>query len=137
MNRRNFTKNCGKLCFSAMLGGAFLQSCQVIQRVPNVLKGNQLIVNKSDCGDAKIVIIETEKLPSSIYLNMSDEENYIALFMQCTHLQCDVIPSGNILHCPCHGSEFSSTGKVLESPATEDLQQFKVTSDREKIYISL
>ena len=35
----------------------------------------------------------------------------------CTHLGCVVSPSGNELHCPCHGSVFSATGTVIHGPA--------------------
>jgi len=137
MNRRYFTKKCGKFCLSTTIGMAFIQSCQTIARIPYTIQDNKIIVKKTDCEGRKIVIVETDKLPSSIYLNLNDKSNYIALLMQCTHQYCDVIPSGEILHCPCHGSEFSNTGKVLESPATENLQQFKVTINQNHIYIHI
>ena len=137
MNRRNFTKTCGKLSLAGVLGTTFLQSCKTILRVPHSRQGDKIVIKKADCEDGKAVIIENDKLAAPLYLNLSDENNYIALLMQCTHKQCDVVPSGNVLHCPCHGSEFSKTGKVLEPPATEDLQQFKVSTDNENIYIHI
>ena len=137
MNRRNFTKTCGKFSMASILGVTFLQSCQMIMRVPHTYSENKIAVKKADCKDMKVVIIETSKLPAPIYLNLKDADNYIALLMLCTHRQCDVVVSGNILHCPCHGSEFSNEGKVLESPATEDLKQFKVSIDNENIYIHI
>ena len=35
----------------------------------------------------------------------------------CTHLGCVVSPSGNELHCPCHGSVYSAAGTVVHGPA--------------------
>ncbi len=35
----------------------------------------------------------------------------------CTHLGCVVSPSGNELHCPCHGSVYSAAGRVVHGPA--------------------
>ena len=42
---------------------------------------------------------------------------------------------GGIYTCPCHGSEFSVKGKVLEGPADKDLKIFKTETDNENIYI--
>ena len=36
----------------------------------------------------------------------------------CTHLGCVARVQGHILHCPCHGSEFSASGAVTHGPAT-------------------
>ncbi|MGN0452481.1 MAG: FAD-dependent oxidoreductase [Ruminococcus sp.] len=42
---------------------------------------------------------------------------------RCTHLGCKLErnPVNGNLECPCHGSEFTPDGKVLFSPACEDL----------------
>lgn len=40
----------------------------------------------------------------------------------CTHMGCILDLSGNKLLCPCHGSEFSLDGKVLEGPARDALE---------------
>jgi cytochrome b6-f complex iron-sulfur subunit len=54
---------------------------------------------------------------------------YAALSSICTHQGCNVeynSSSGNIL-CPCHGSQFATTGSVLRGPATRPLQTFPVS----------
>ena len=48
-----------------------------------------------------------------------------ALTAICTHEGCDVtgFQSGTFV-CPCHGSEYSTSGAVTRGPATRSLQQF-------------
>jgi glycine/D-amino acid oxidase-like deaminating enzyme/Rieske Fe-S protein len=43
----------------------------------------------------------------------------------CTHLGCTITWNGleKSFDCPCHGSRFSSTGKVINGPANNNLEQ--------------
>ena len=86
--------------------------------------------------ERKFIVVRTEKLqfPVCIY-KRADEYN--AVYMQCTHQGCELNPNKISLVCPCHGSEFSTTGKVQSPPADKDLKQFNVITDNENIYIQL
>jgi Rieske Fe-S protein len=54
----------------------------------------------------------------------------VAISSYCTHRRCQLEPQANgSFHCPCHGSDFSSTGKVIHGPATRDLPVFPCTVD--------
>ena len=59
------------------------------------------------------------------------ETEYLALSKVCTHQGCDVSynSSGNYLPCPCHGSIFSTSGAVLNDPATIPLKKYDVNQD--------
>jgi cytochrome b6-f complex iron-sulfur subunit len=57
--------------------------------------------------------------------------------LECTHKGCELIPQGDYLVCPCHGSEFSNNGQVLNPPAEDNLKTFITESDNENIYILL
>jgi Rieske Fe-S protein len=55
------------------------------------------------------------------------QDTFSALTAICTHEQCDVTTfssSSNRFVCPCHGSQYSTSGSVQNGPATRPLQQF-------------
>jgi cytochrome b6-f complex iron-sulfur subunit len=51
---------------------------------------------------------------------------FIALSAECTHQACVVSDStGQTFVCPCHGSEFDTSGHVVNGPAVTPLHQFQ------------
>jgi cytochrome b6-f complex iron-sulfur subunit len=51
---------------------------------------------------------------------------FVALTAQCTHQACVVsLGTGTSFVCPCHGSEFDTSGHVLVGPAFVPLRQFQ------------
>lgn len=50
-------------------------------------------------------------------LVVSTQEGVGAISMICTHLGCVVLPDEGGFKCPCHGSKFDDSGKVLAGPA--------------------
>jgi len=52
--------------------------------------------------------------------------SFLALTAQCTHQACVVSNATSSSYvCPCHGSEFDTSGRVLVGPATVPLRQFQ------------
>lgn len=62
-------------------------------------------------------------IPAVIY---HFDQGFQAYSLICTHLGCTLEESGEDFACPCHGSAFDSTGKVLKGPAGEDLKALEV-----------
>jgi len=58
----------------------------------------------------------------------------------CTHLGCTLNKLENEeLHCPCHGSVFTTDGRVVRGPAAENLKElsFQVNSKTDELIIDL
>lgn len=54
----------------------------------------------------------------------------MAISSYCTHRNCKLeAGKDHSFTCPCHGSEFSPTGKVKTGPATQDLPILSVVTD--------
>jgi Rieske Fe-S protein len=50
--------------------------------------------------------------------------NLVALSSVCTHMGCKVMAVDDSgFKCPCHGSQYDLTGKVIHGPAKYDLPQ--------------
>lgn len=53
-------------------------------------------------------------------------DEFAAVSPVCTHRQCIVDVSGTRVVCPCHGSEYDRTGRVLAGPAERPLTRYPV-----------
>ena len=63
------------------------------------------------------------------YLVRLQDGGMLAVYRRCTHLGCAVPydPSVGRFVCPCHGSEFTMEGDVLNAPAPRPLDLFELT----------
>ena len=52
------------------------------------------------------------------------KQGLLVLSGLCTHLTCAVQPLPGLLHCPCHGSQFTLEGAVTHGPAIDPLRVF-------------
>ncbi len=145
MERRKFIKNC---CYTAVglpVITTIFQSCSSIYFATTSHNKNGLIVSKSEFWkiykdkktERTFVMIEINNSEFPICLYKIDEDQYTASLLKCTHRGCELNVGGGIFSCPCHGSEFTTKGKVLEGPAERDLKTFITKTDNENIYISI
>ena len=134
MDRKKFLRNCCGIAGAGILFSVIGQSCKTISYIPYTLEDGKMQVRKIDFEERKEALIRTSNLSAPIYIVKLDNGEYSALLLECTHKRCEVRPAGNELQCPCHGSVFSLTGEVLESPAERPLRRFHVTEDDENLY---
>lgn len=64
-----------------------------------------------------------------IFVFRDRERGFAVASAVCTHLGCTVafFQSDDRFHCPCHGSVYAASGKVLHGPAPRPLNWFEVT----------
>jgi cytochrome b6-f complex iron-sulfur subunit len=62
-------------------------------------------------------------------LVICDSAGIYAVSAVCTHLGCLIREKKGELVCPCHGSSFDLTGKVLQGPARDALVWYAVEMD--------
>ena len=145
MERRKFIKSCCLTAVGLPVMASTLMSCSGIYYAQASVEPKRLIVKKSELFQLKkdkkvarkFVLVKTDKMDFPICLYQKSEGQYIASLMRCTHRSCELNVGGGIYTCPCHGSEFSVEGKVLEGPATQNLETYPIKSDDENIYILL
>ena len=73
----------------------------------------------------------------SIVLSPLGTDGVTAVTATCTHLGCEVRPSGEFLVCPCHGSTFATDGRVLRGPAPRALNVHPVAVTEDSVTIQL
>jgi len=59
-----------------------------------------------------------------VYVLVQPDGSFLALSPVCTHLQCIVSLGRDALVCPCHGSTYDRTGRVLRGPAEQPLRRY-------------
>ncbi len=71
------------------------------------------------------------------YLARLEDGGFLALSRTCTHLGCSVpwVEKEMKFACPCHGSAFDITGKVIEAPAPRALDIYPITIENKIIKV--
>lgn len=146
MDRKKFIKTCCYSVAGASLHVFTLEGCSgSIHYAKASFENGVISLSKSefqtgiykDEKSRKYVLLNVDfsQFPVCVYRTGSDK--YVASLMQCTHNVCGLIVEGGIYACPCHGSEFSTEGEVLDGPAQENLKTFEIEVDDENIFIHI
>ncbi len=146
MKRRDFIRTSCLSCISGSAITLALQGCSSAYYAKQIdLKQNELVIKKSEFIEIRkdkqsmrnVIVAKYEKLGFPIAIFRLDENQYSAIYLECTHQGNEVQPHGNYLVCEGHGSEFDNKGKVTQGPAEKALRTFEVKTDQENIYINL
>jgi nitrite reductase/ring-hydroxylating ferredoxin subunit len=145
MDRRSFLKQSCTACLSVTAVSVLLTSCTATQYLPGTLSTDGLTLLKDDfkikqkgsTAYSSFIIVRNDSLKYPICVFRKNDEEYSALWMQCTHQGAELLASGDVLQCAAHGSEFNNKGEVLTGPASNKLRSFPVTVNKNEIFIDL
>ncbi|MFN2128323.1 MAG: ubiquinol-cytochrome c reductase iron-sulfur subunit [Anaerolineales bacterium] len=134
MNRRELIRNIAAGTATVFFVPSILTSCQKEELEPDGGNGNPsdntLTIDLNDNNFSALTTAGgSQVVDNTIVINTGDE--FIALSSVCTHQGCQVSynhGNGN-LPCPCHGSIFSTTGTVLNGPASSPLKKYNVAQE--------
>lgn len=87
-------------------------------------------VNIESLHDQSGVITDLNDTMIAVY---KENDHYYGFIPVCTHLGCILKynPVEHTFECPCHGSRFDYTGKVLDGPAIHSIETV-IVEDKEK-----
>ena len=116
----------------ASIGMAVLASIPVIGGAFRMVKAN---VRYEESTKFKIGMLEdfrvgsVKKIDDKKVFIFSDENGLFAMTTVCTHLGCIVFKTEWGFQCPCHGSQYNGSGKVIGGPAPRSLAWFEISQD--------
>ena len=69
-----------------------------------------------------------ETARTAAWLRRTEEGEFVAFAVNCTHLGCPVnwIPGGQLFLCPCHGGVFTADGEPAGGPPQHPLRRHQV-----------
>ncbi len=74
----------------------------------------------------------------SLLVAHTGQDAFTALSALCTHQTCVITGySGGTYTCPCHGSQFNTSGQVTRGPAGSPLRSFPLQSANNQLVITV
>ena len=139
MGRRPFLKQWVGRAVRALGGALPLRgagAARAVYLTPTVV-GARLAVRVADAIAAGGLLVEDPRSDLPIFLRRTPGGDYTAVSTKCGHRGCQVEPAADRMACPCHGSEYTFEGAILQGPTQRALTRFRVTADVEHVYIHI
>lgn len=142
MKRREF---CSHACHAvtAMAVGSLLQGCSGSSTSPSVSGGGSPLPTLAGTVSGRTISVAVgagsplaavggtalvQTNVANCLVARISQDAFSALTAVCTHQSCTITNvSGTTFICPCHGSQFSTSGSVVKSPATSALTTYATT----------
>ncbi|MDH3205619.1 MAG: Rieske (2Fe-2S) protein [Gemmatimonadota bacterium] len=129
MRRRDFVQRLPVVGSGFLLGASSLSltSCGGVAYLVPVAAPGRLVIGTAELGPGAEAFLQGPDMSRPVYMRRAASGEITALLASCTHNGCQPTPLGDRLVCPCHGSEFSFDGAVLQGPAERPLTRYEVT----------
>jgi Rieske Fe-S protein len=145
MNRKEFIKNGCAACLSVTAVASVFAGCTATKYITGTLTRDGLIIDKDQfrikekgsTAYRSFIMVRNDALLYPVCVYRFNENEYSALWMQCTHQGSELQASGDRVQCPAHGSEFTNRGLVRNGPADRDLRTFPVTVNNHELFIDM
>jgi Rieske Fe-S protein len=139
MRRRDFVLRLPVLGPGLALGVSALAlgGCGGVRYVVPRTDTDRLVVGLADLEAGGELFLQAPDMPRPVYVRRLPGGEIVALLASCTHAGCQPEPIGDRLACPCHGSEFSFEGLVLQGPAERPLTRYPVSVQGEDVIVRL
>ncbi len=130
MKRREFVRRLPVVTTGLLVGASSLSfsACGGAAYIVPTVRPSGLSFPASLLDGQGEIFLQTPSMERPLFLHLG-EDGPVALLLSCTHRGCQPEPVGTRLICPCHGSEFSKLGEVLQGPAEEPLTRYDVSRD--------
>lgn len=123
MDRRAFLASAAGVTVAAVAG------CGLRAAVPVPVERGRIRLRLSNhprlAEPGGVLKVRPDGEPGVVYL-LGTPDGIVAVSAVCTHLGCTVNVEGPRLVCPCHGSTYERTGRVLRGPAERPLERYPV-----------
>jgi len=118
-------------------GGGFLTGCASFPRVTPVREGAAARIPLSAFAGTSGVLFDFPEEDMPVYVHRHGPDRFSAVLTRCAHRGCEVDPTPERMVCPCHGSEYTHTGALLEGPADGPLTSYATERDGDWVVVRL
>lgn len=138
LGRRQFLARMEVLAVGMTCGGVplLLSGCAARAKyVTPLVDGDRLTIPLAHVTAAGGVLVEDPLSDLPLFVHRSAAGTYVAVSTRCGHRGCQVEPATEKLVCPCHGSEYTFDGAILQGPTQLPLVRHRVTVVGESLVI--
>lgn len=130
-SRRGFLRQCSGALLGVTVVGTIapaLAGCEVSTVRNNDAMPTEFDVSSLTADNSGLVTTSKGPEGTTLLIVRISATEYVTLSMRCTHEGCTVnAPKDLVVQCPCHGSRFDLTGRVLAGPAQRRLTSYTTT----------